>query len=59
MTLIDLSDQEMKLVQKFAKQRDITINQAAQIIFDAGKEQVLAIAGPNKCPDNNISFNTA
>jgi phosphoribosyl-dephospho-CoA transferase len=46
MTLIDLSDQEMKLVQKFAKQRDITINQAAQIIFDAGKEQVLAIASP-------------
>jgi len=46
MTLIDLSDQEMQLVQKFAKQRNITINQAAQIIFDAGKEQVLEIASP-------------
>jgi len=46
MTLIDLSADEMKIVEALAEEKDITINEAAQIIFTAGTNAFLEDAAP-------------
>jgi hypothetical protein len=47
MTLIDLNDDEMKIVEALSQDKGITINEAAQQIFDAGKEKLLEDASPS------------
>jgi hypothetical protein len=46
MTLIDLNDDEMKIVEALSQDKGITINEAAQQIFDAGKENLLENTAP-------------
>ncbi len=51
---IELSEEEMEIVQQVAKEMDINLNQAAQLIIERGVQGLLADISPTTMALNGV-----